>query len=106
MEFGFLWQKIFMTEIFHWKVSFGSKELLGLDVQIIIDQCQNRWSKCFLDHWLVTPFGGSEFSFLFGNGNTKLPKPWQGMKTTSCPSVVGEGLIPAIRIFLAHHKYK
>lgn len=47
---------------------------------------------------------GSEFSSQFRNGDTKLPKPWQDMKTNSFPSVVGEGLIPAISIFLAYHK--
>jgi len=51
-----------------------------------------------------TSFWVSEFSTQFRNGDIKLPKPWQDMKTTSFPSVVGEGLTPAMRIFAAHHK--
>lgn len=111
LEMEFEWKEIqgffctfLITKISHCKVYFGSKGLPGLKIQIKINICQNRWSKCFLDHWLIKLFLSSEFSSQFGKGNKKPPKSWQVMKATSFPAVTGEGLIPAIRIFLAHHK--
>lgn len=107
-EFPLKWNLVFctflITKIFHCKVYFGSKGLPGLKIQIKIDLCQNRWSKCFLDHWLIKLFLSLEFSSQFGKGNKKPPKSWQVMKATFFPAVTGEGLIPAMRIFLAHHK--
>lgn len=98
----FLGEKNFTTKIIYRKVSFASEEFLGSCVQVMVEQCQNRWLKYFLDHQFVTPFWGSEFSSQFRNGKTKLLA--RNENFFFFPSVLGEGLIPAITIFLAWHK--